>query len=111
MSVRTRENRRKRKKIRVNLFRAVLTLLVAVLLITSVVQIRTVVRLKQEQKQLKKQNVALRKQKAELENEFRNVNNKNYIEEQARMQLNMIKPGEVLYILEDGTKISGKASK
>ena len=60
---------------------------------------------------MKKQNLALRKQKAELQNEFRNVNNRNYIEEQARIQLNMIKPGEVLYILKDDKKNNKKAGE
>ena len=32
--------------------------------------------------------------------EFENINDKNYIEQQARKQLNMVKPGEIVYIID-----------
>ncbi|MDY4049854.1 MAG: septum formation initiator family protein [Eubacterium pyruvativorans] len=91
--------------------RIVLIVLVLIIVFTVAASIRTIVKLKAEQAELKKQNLALRKQKAELQNEFRNVNNRNYIEEQARIQLNMIKPGEVLYILKDDKKNNKKAGE
>ena len=96
---------------RMDTIRIVLIVLVLIIVFTVATSIRTIVKLKAEQAELKKQNLALRKQKAELQNEFRNVNNRNYIEEQARIQLNMIKPGEVLYILKDDKKNNKKAGE
>lgn len=96
---------------RMDTIRIVLIVLVLIIVFTVAASIRTIVKLKAEQAELKKQNLALRKQKAELQNEFRNVNNRNYIEEQARIQLNMIKPGEVLYILKDDKKNNKKAGE
>lgn len=96
---------------RMDVIRIVLIVLILIIVFTVAMSIRTIVKLKAEQAELKKQNLALRKQKAELQNEFRNVNNRNYIEEQARIQLNMIKPGEVLYILKDNAKKSKTAGQ
>lgn len=96
---------------RMDVIRIVLIVLILIIVFTVAMSIRTIVKLKAEQAELKKQNLALRKQKAELQNEFRNVNNRNYIEEQARIQLNMIKPGEVLYILKDDAKKSKTAGQ
>ena len=39
-----------------------------------------------------------------LKEELKNVNDLDYIEEQARIQLRMIKPGEILYITDDDLK-------
>lgn len=41
----------------------------------------------------------LENEKKRLEEELENVNNPEYIEQQAREQLKMVKPGEVMYIL------------
>jgi cell division protein FtsB len=41
-------------------------------------------------------------QKARLEGELLMLNKKEYIEEQARERLGMVKPGEVVYVFEDG---------
>lgn len=53
---------------------------------------------------------ALIKQKARLERIYSQVNSPEYVEQQARQQLKMIKPGEILYVLEDGEKQSSKAT-
>jgi cell division protein FtsB len=46
-------------------------------------------------------------QKARLESELAILNDKEYIEEQARERLGMVKPGEIIYVFED--KDSGGA--
>ena len=43
--------------------------------------------------------------------ELKNVNELDYIEEQARKQLKMIKPGEVLYVLDGKKNKDGKDKK
>lgn len=56
------------------------------------------------QKQVEAEHEALMLEKAELEDELKNVSDPKYIEQQARTQLRMISPGEVLYILPDMQK-------
>ena len=56
--------------------------------------------MKIEQSELKEQQKALKEKRTKLKNELKNIDDKNYIEEQARKQLNMVKPGEILYMIE-----------
>lgn len=76
-------------------------IVVVVLIVAMGFSIKNVIDLRTEQAQLKSTNASLKERKAQLETELKNVNNKNYIEEQARIQLKLIKPGEVLYIVDD----------
>lgn len=63
------------------------------------VSIFRVYSLQKEYEDIAAQNKALKDEKQDLTEELGNVNNPEYIEQQAREQLRMIKPGEVLYIL------------
>ena len=56
-----------------------------------------------EAKTMKEQQ-ALLDQKAHLERIYSQVNSPEYVEQQARQQLKMIKPGEILYVLPDREK-------
>jgi len=94
-------SKRQKKRIRVNKLRMLLVIIVIVLIAAMGVSIKNVIDLRSEQAQLKNTNATLKERKTQLETELKNVNNKNYIEEQARIQLKLIKPGEVLYILDD----------
>jgi cell division protein FtsB len=47
-------------------------------------------------------------QKARLESELLMLKDKEYIEEQARERLGMVKPGEVVYIFDDGDSAKAK---
>lgn len=78
------------------LFRVVIVVLVCV----TALSIRKIVLLKIEQSELKEQQKALKEKRTKLKNELKNIDDKNYIEEQARKQLNMVKPGEILYMIE-----------
>ena len=62
---------------------------------------RDIVRLKAENRALKKQQIALEKQRDELKEELKNVDNQEYIREQARKQLKLLNPGEILFTFED----------
>lgn len=57
--------------------------------------------LKIEQNKAEKEYQAALDQKAKLEKELEDVNKPEYIEEQARKMLRMIKPGEILYIFPE----------
>ncbi len=94
-----REKRKKRKKL--NILRLAATLLIVVLFVICGFSVKTIIQLNIEKQQLKKTNAELIAQKEDLMAELKNVKDLDYIEEQARKQLKMIKPGEVLYVLDD----------
>jgi cell division protein FtsB len=77
---------------------------VIILAVVVGMSVKNVLELSYEQHQLKMENASLKEKKAALEREFENINDKNYIEEQARKQLNMVKPGEIVYIIEEEDK-------
>lgn len=92
-----REAKPKRK---VNKSRVVFTVIIAVMIAAVVVSVVNVFSLWSEQKSLKADREKLLSEKESLKEEMKNVNDVDYIEEQARMQLRLIKPGEILYILQ-----------
>jgi cell division protein FtsB len=73
------------------------------------VSVFRVISLQNEYKEIATQNKELRDVRQSLTAELGNVNNIEYIEQQAREQLRMIMPGEVLFILptEGGEATSG----
>ncbi|MBQ6150673.1 MAG: septum formation initiator family protein [Mogibacterium sp.] len=62
---------------------------------------KDIVRLKAENRALKKQQAALEQQRDELQEELRNANNQEYIREQAKKQLRLLNPGEILFTFEE----------
>ena len=78
-----------------------LTIFIVVMMFFLLISVKSIFTLRAEQKELKDQNNALLLEKESLEDELKNVSDKEYIEEQARIQLKLIKPGEILNIIED----------
>lgn len=62
---------------------------------------KDIVRLKAENRALKKQQIALQKERDELKAELENTSEQEYIRDQARRQLRLLNPGELLFIFED----------
>ena len=62
---------------------------------------RDIVRLKAENRALKKQQAELEKQRDDLKEEVKRAGSKEYIREQARKQLRLLNPGEILFTFED----------
>lgn len=86
-----------------------MTVIVVVLIAVVGVSIKNVFDLRAEQDELRAKNKQLASEKASLKEELKNVNDYDYIEEQARIQLKLIRPGEILYVLDDeGTETNGK---
>ena len=83
--------------------RKTLTLLVFIVVFAILATMcgKDIVRLKAENIALKKQQVALEKQRDELKEELTNVDDPEYIREQARKQLNLLNPGEILFLFDD----------
>ncbi len=103
------EERRQQRIKRINHIRMAVFAVVIILTVVVGMSIKSVLDLTIEQHQLKKENASLKEKKEALEREFENINDKGYIEEQARKQLNMVKPGEIVYIIDD--EENGKDSK
>ncbi|MGC2873496.1 FtsB family cell division protein [Ihubacter sp. rT4E-8] len=97
----------RKRKVRINKGRIALTVIVLMLIAVVGVSIKNVFDLRAEQRELAQRQKELNDEKAALQEELKNVNDLDYIEEQARNQLKLIKPGEILYILEnEGEDIS-----
>ena len=81
-----------------------LTVIMIILIAVLGMSVKNIFDLRAEQKALSEENKSLAVEKESLEEELKNVNDKDYIEEQARIQLKLIKPGEILYIFDDEKK-------
>lgn len=79
----------------------ILTCFIVVSMVMVGLSVNNIVKLRAEQKELIELNEKLAAEKAALKEELKNVNDYEYIEEQARIQLRLVKPGEILYILEE----------
>ena len=96
------EDRRRRSTRR--LIRKRLLTLVAVIGIFVMIATmfgKDIVRLKAENRALKKQQVALEKQRDELQEELKQTNSQEYIREQAKKQLKLLNPGEILFTFDE----------
>jgi cell division protein DivIC len=80
--------------------RTLVALLLAFVLMATMCG-RDIIRLKAENAELKKQQVALEKQRDELKEELKNTGESEYIREQARKQLRLLNPGEILFTFDD----------
>ena len=83
--------------------RKVLTLFAVIIIFALLATMcgKDIVRLKAENRALRKQQVALEKQRDELQEELKKTNNQEYIREQAKKQLRLLNPGEILFTFED----------
>ena len=76
--------------------------LIVVLIIGVIIfSLGNVIKLKKEQHEVLKQQEQLLEEKKALEKTLENISDRESIEEQARNQLRMIKPGEVLYMFPE----------
>ena len=84
--------------------RMVITIILIIVIVIIGVSVFNIVSFELNKARVEKEQEALLKQKARLENEFSQIDSLEYIELQARQQLKMIKPGEILYVLPDKSK-------
>lgn len=101
----TKEERQQRrrdaqKKRRRRIYLAV----IFVILVAVGVTVRGLVVLKLEQRELLSRQRELEQRKEELQQELSTVEDIDYIEQQARQQLHMIKPDEILYVFPNEDK-------
>ena len=93
--------KRKLKKVTRSIF--VYFMMAVIVLAVAGFSVFRIVDLKLEERQLLAQQEALIQEKEKLKEQLANVNNPEFIEEEARKQLKLIMPGETLYILKDDT--------
>lgn len=87
-----------------HLRRKTLYALVILMIIAAVaIQVFNILSLNQEKKDLEAEQQNLKKEQAKLEEELNNVNSREYVEQQARQQLKLIMPGEILYVFPEIT--------
>ena len=101
LSARMDERRRRVAKGRRRRKRTTVLLIVLAFALLATMCGRDIVRLKAENRQLKKQHAALEKQRDELREELKKTGNQEYIREQARRQLRLLNPGEILFTFDD----------
>ena len=87
----------------------VLFLSVALFGTFTVRSVQRMVALTRERAMVQAQLEELEKRRRELENELLMVNSDEYVEQQARSRLHMIKPGEVLYIVPNSSEYTAPA--
>ena len=99
-----------KKNKRINPGRLILTVIIVVLIFFVAISVKNIVSLHVEKNELEEENARLEEEKDRLQNELENADDPEYIEEQARQQLRMVMPGEVLYIIEEeGEKAKASA--
>ena len=81
--------------------RMTVVIIIAAFVLLGVMCGRDIVRLKAENSALKKQQAALEKQRDELKEELSNTGKQEYIRDQARKQLRLLNPGEILFTFGD----------
>lgn len=92
---------RRRKRRKIGLLQIVVIVLCVSFVVALGLSVKNLIDLKREHSRLEQQNEQLTQRKKALQKEFKHVNDRNYIERQARKQLKLVKPGETLYIVED----------
>ena len=97
------EERRRQSAIRARR-RKMITLIVIIVVFTLLATMcgKDIVRLKAENRALRRQQIALEEQRDELQKELKNANNQEYIREQAKKQLRLLNPGEILFTFDEG---------
>ena len=72
---------------------------------------REIVRLKAENLSLKRQHAQLEAERDRLTKELANVGNKEYVKDQARKQLRLLDPGEILFVFDEGQSAVGEVAE
>lgn len=88
-------------------YKVVILVISLILCITIVLSVKNIITLHNENRDLKEENQVLIDERDNLKLELNNVNTSEFIEEQARRQLKLVSPGEILFILpEDDCEVA-----
>ena len=95
------KNASARKKVQRSRRRLIYAAIIFIIIAAVSVSAFKIISLLHEKSRLEKERDRLTSLKERLEQELESVNSPEYIEQQARSHLRLIKPGEILYILPD----------
>lgn len=98
-----RKSRRRKSLIRIAVVAGIL--LVVFLLVVNIIT------LKKEQHDVMKEHDRLKEQKEELQQEIKDAGNAENVEDEARDQLRLVKPGETLYLFPDDVNDGGEKTQ
>ena len=89
------------------------TVILAILIFAALLTMcgREIVRLKAENLSLKRQHAQLEAERDRLTKELANVGNKEYVKDQARKQLRLLDPGEILFVFDEGQSAVGEVAE
>ena len=89
------------------------TVILAILVFAALLTMcgREIVRLKAENLSLKRQHAQLEAERDRLTKELANVGNKEYVKDQARKQLRLLDPGEILFVFDEGQSAVGEVAE
>lgn len=96
------ERRLRMRRSRVRKKRRTVVLMVLTFALLFTMCGREIVRLKAENLELQQQHAELEQERDRLTEELKSVGDKEYIKEQARRQLKLLDPGEIMFIFDDG---------
>ena len=97
--IRERRSHRKRKQLRKKRLTVVVMVVAFAMLATMCG--KDIVRLKAENVALRRQQAELKKERDELKAELENTSEQEYIRDQARKQLRLLNPGELLFVWDE----------
>lgn len=97
----TENPKKKRKKKRLWRRTLIYMGIICIIFLLAGLSVYKIIDLKLEENRLEGQKQELIKEQKKLKEELKNVNDPEYIEQQARKQLKLIMPGETLYVLPD----------
>ncbi len=96
---------------RFNWIRITVLAVLIVFILMVILSVNNIYSLKEEESQLKQKNEELLQLKEELMMELDNVNSREYIEEQARKQLKLVKGNELIFFFPDDWEESAAAKE
>ncbi|MBK5253136.1 MAG: septum formation initiator family protein [Peptostreptococcaceae bacterium] len=91
----------KGNKLKFNGYKIAAVIISVALCVTIIFSVKNIITLHNENSQLKEQNQELEDERDNLELELENVDTMEFIEEEARRQLKLANPDEILFILPE----------
>ena len=96
------KEKRKKSGIRLNAKQKRIAALLAVfILVIGLTYGRKIIRLQAENRALKQQQQELKEEQSRLTKELKNINSKDYIQEQARKKLRLLNKDEIMFIFKE----------
>ncbi len=104
MADRSKEREKLRKKKKRASRRKFIIIMIMLISVAIGNPLRNYISLKIENRRLKERNEQLILQRTKLKEEYKNIDNREYVEKQAREQLRLANPEEIIFVFPEGEK-------